>query len=143
MKKLGTLGALVALLGAAGLGQGMSGWWTSSLTFSSQGVSLSSAFTLHLTGPGWQLASTFDPTLRGPSVHSLTLEARFGAWTVEAGASVLLPPAARFARAGSSLWATSSPVLQSGFVSVELALGNLTLRLSFQAGPGELGSPPR
>lgn len=136
MKKLGVLGALVVALGAVGLGQGVSGSWTSGLTFGGQGVSLASSLTLRLAGPGWGLTTTLDPTLRGPSAYSLTLQGRFGAWAVEAGASVVLPPpAARFA--GLGLWTTSGLSFQSGFVSFELALGNVTLRFTLHAGPGE------
>lgn len=136
MKKLGILGALVVVLGAGGLGQGISGSWTSGLTFGGHGVSVASSLTLHLAGPGWGLTTTLDPTLRGPSLHALTLQGRFGAWTVEAGASVLIPPpSARLNTSG--LWTTSGPVLQSGFVSFELALGNLTLRFTLQTGLGE------
>ncbi len=138
MKKLGILGAVVVTLGIVGVGQEISGSWTSGLTLGGHGVSLAWGLTLRLAGPGWGITTTFDPALRAPSVGALTLGAQFGAWTLEAGAVVLLPPpSARTFGSSTGPWATPRMVFRSGFVSLELAVGNLTLRLTLHAGSGE------
>lgn len=141
MKKVWILGTVALLVSWTGLAVDLSGEWTSGLTFTSSGVSMSNAFTLHLGGPGWRLTSSWDPSLLEVSDHSLVLKSSIGPVGVTAGASFRLATRSAMSEVGTqgalSVWSADGFSFQSGFVSFELALGNLTLRLTLHGTPGE------
>lgn len=129
----------VLLASSTALALDLSGEWTAQMTFASGGVSPSTTFTLHLAGSGWRLASSWDPAFLDVSSHSLVLKSSLGPLGVTAGASFHLSTRTALASMGAgsdpSVWTADGFSFRGGFVSLELALGNLTLRLTFISGP--------
>lgn len=131
--------ALVA--SSTALALDLSGQWTSGLTFTSGTASMTHIFTLHLAGPGWRLTSSFDPSSFGASDHTLVVRSGLGPVNVTAGVSFQLSSpggAPTLARPGDrALWTADGFTFQSGFVSFDLVLGSLTLRLTLHGAPAE------
>jgi hypothetical protein len=131
----------VLLASSTALALDLSGEWTSQITFASGVVSPSTTLTLHLAGSGWQLTSAWDPALLDVSRHSLVLRSSLGPVGVTAGASFRLATRTGLARVGApdalALWTTDGFSFRGGFVSFELALGNVTLRLTLISGAEE------
>lgn len=141
MNRVWLLGAAALVASSTALALDLSGQWTSGLTFTSGTASVTNTFTLHLAGPGWRLTSAFDPSSLGVSDHTLVVRSGLGPVNVTAGVSFQLSSpggAPALARQGDrALWTADGFTFQSGFVSFELALGNLTLQLTLHRGPGE------
>jgi len=133
-------GALL-LASSTALAVDLSGEWTTQMTFTSGIISPSTTFTLHLAGSGWQLTSSWDPAFLDVSSHSLVLKSSLGPVGVTAGASFRLATRTALTRVGAqddlALWSADGFSFRSGFVSFEIALGNLTLRLTLVSGAGE------
>lgn len=141
MKKVCTLVAVALVAIWTGLAVELSGAWASGVTFTSSGVSMSSAFTIHLGSPGWRLTSSWDPAFLELSDHALILQGSIGPLDVTAGVSFRLATRLAMSEAGPqgalSAWSTDGFLFQSGFVSFEFALGNLTLRLTLHGAPSD------
>jgi len=141
MKKLWMFCVAAMLACSTASAVDLSGEWTSGVTLTSGSVSMVSTFTLHLAGPGWQFASSWDPALLDVSRHSLVLKSSLGPLGVTAGASFRLATRAALVPIGAGsdpfLWSADGFSFRGGFVSLELAWGNLTLRLTFISGPEE------
>lgn len=118
----------------------LSGAWTTRMTFASGAITPATTFTLHLAGAGWQLTTTWDPSLPQQSSHALLLQGSLGPLGFTAGASVRLNSSQKFAPlAGRDLagWSVDGFEFRRGFVSFKLALGNLSLRLTLHTGLSE------
>ncbi|MBC7220649.1 hypothetical protein H5T55_04160 [Candidatus Bipolaricaulota bacterium] len=141
MNKVWILCAAALLAGSTALALDLSGQWTSGLTFTSGTASMTNTFTLHLAGSGWHLTSSWDPASLEVSSHTLVLKNGLGPVNVTAGVSFHLSARTALTQVGSRdnpfLWSADGFSFRSGFVSFELALGNLTLQLTFHRGPGE------
>lgn len=141
MRKAWISCGVLLLAGAMAVAVDLSGEWASQLTFGSAAVSARTTFTLHLAGSGWQLTSSWNPVLPEVSSHTLVLRGGLGALTWTAGASFDLAPRGGglpLSRAhGQALWAAEGFAVRSGFVSFDLVLGNLTLRLTLHGAPAE------
>lgn len=139
MKKAWIVGVAVLLAGWASSGADLSGQWTSGIAFTSGGVSLTQSFTLRLAGPGWGLTSSWDPTLPTFSHHSFVLQGSFGNMDWTAGLSFRVAagaePLTQQAQARLLPWKGLS--WTGGFVSFEIVLGSLTLRLTLLSEPGD------
>lgn len=141
MKKALAGGMALLLVGWAALAVDLSGTWTTQMAFTSGVASPSTIFTLRLVGSGWALTTAWDPALPELSSHTLVLSGSLGPLGIVAGASFHLSapggsPALR--RHGDlALWSADGFTFRSGFVSFDLALGNLTLQLTLHRGPGE------
>jgi len=141
MKRTLAVWAALFLVGSMAWAMDLSGEWTAQMTFTSGIVSPSTTFTLHLAGSGWQLTSSWDPAFLDVSSHSLVLQSSLGPVGVTAGASFRLATRTALTRVGAqddlALWSADGFSFRSRFVSFELALGNLTLRLTLVSGTGE------
>lgn len=140
MKKAWILvGTAVLLAGWTSRGADLSGQWTSGIALTSGGVSLAGSFTLHLAGLGWRLTSSWDPILPTFSHHSFVLQGSLGIvdWTaglsfrVAAGGEPLIP------QAQSGLFSGQDLSWTGGFVSFEIVLDKLTLRVTLVSERGE------
>ena len=139
MKKTWISCVAVLLVGSAAFAVDLSGEWASQLTFASGTVAASNTFTLHLAGSGWQLTTSWDPVLPAVSSHMLVLRGSLGVLTWTAGASFDLAAHGALPRLrggeGLALWSADGFALRSGFVSFDLVLGDLTLRLTLHQAP--------
>lgn len=133
--------AVVLAAGSTAWGMDLSGTWMTQIAFASGAASPTTAFTLDLAGSGWQLTSSWDPAFLETSSHTLVLKSNLGPMNITAGASFCLSTRTALARVGTpddlALWSAGAFTFRSGFVSFELALGNLTLRLTLHRGPAE------
>lgn len=140
MKKAWALCTLVLLASSTALAVDLSGSWTSQVTFASGAVAANTTFTLHLAGSGWRFTSSWDPALLSVTDHALVLRTSLGPVSVTAGAAFRLTPRGALAHAATGeglLWLADGFAFRSGYVSFELALGNLTLQLTFYRGSEE------
>lgn len=130
---------LVLVAGSAALAVDLSGEWTAQLAFTSGAVSPSATFTLRLSGPGWKLTTSWDPARFDATRHTFVLKTGFGPLGVTAGGAFSLSTRAALARGGphEGLWSVDGFSFRGGFVSFDLVLGSLTLRLTFHGGPEE------
>ncbi len=101
---------------------------------------MTNTFTLDLAGSGWHLTSSWDPASLDVSSHTLVLKSGLGPVNVTAGVSFHLSARTALTQVGSKddpfLWSADGFTFRGGFVSFEVALGNLTLQLTFHLGPG-------
>ncbi len=141
MKRTLAAWVVVLLVGSTAWALDLSGEWTTRMTFSSGVVAPSTTFTLHLAGAGWRLTSSWDPAFLDVTSHSLVLKSSLGPVGVTAGTSFRFATRTALTRVGAqddlALWSADGFSFRGGFVSFEVALGNLTLRLTLQNGVGE------
>jgi len=141
MKRMLVLCAALLVTGLWGLAFDLSGEWATRVTFASGAAVPESTFTLNLTGGGWEVSNTWNLAAPALSVHTFAFQGSLGSLGVSVGASFRLStpggaPAVQ-QRQDLGLWSADGFTFRSGFVSFDLALGNLTLRLTLHSGSGE------
>jgi len=125
--------AVITLVGWVGFGAGFSGEWNSGMSFTDGSASFTNTFTLHLSFSGWELESTWVLATPEFSSHSLTFQGALGLIDYEAGLS--------FHIAGSELsrtdtgWAMRGLTWTGGDLTLELPIGDFTLRLTLVTAP--------
>lgn len=141
MRKLWAFCTAVVMACSAAVAVDVSGEWKSGVTLAAGAVSVASRFTLDLAGPGWRLTSSWDPAFSDMTRHSLVLRSSLGPLDVTAGATFHLSSRTALARTSRAsdplLWSADGFSFGGGFVSFELALGSLTLRLTLASDAAE------
>lgn len=140
MKKAWMLWVVTVLAGCTALAADLSGMWSSAVTFAAGSVSATHTFTLRLTGWRWQLTSSWDRTSRDGTNHALVLKTSLGPVKLTSGATFRLAPPVALARAttGEGLLGSADGFsFRTGYISLVLAVGNLTLKLTLHSGPAD------
>ena len=132
---LGSL-VVVAVVASLGIGAGLSGGWSSGISFAEGIASFTSTINLHLSLSGWELKSTWDLAAPELNFHTLTFRGSLGLLDYEAGVSFRFTSPKLATRSGSG-WALEGLEWTGGHLSLELPLGNLTLRLTLLTAPGD------
>jgi len=132
------LGSLVGVGVVAwlGVGAGLSGGWSSGISFADGITSFTSTLTLNLSFSGWELESTWDLAAPELNSHTLTFRGSLGLLAYEAGLSFRFT-SPKLSPLPDSGWAMEGLEWSGGYLSLELPLGNLTLRLTLLTPPGE------
>ena len=125
--------AVVLLLGCAGLATDISGTWTTTVTLGKSFLPLTD-LTLQFGFSDWKLTTSF--TLEGTSLvgHELSLEASFGALEVSAGAAFRVPEGVELELLDSGTFSLGDLQFLGGYISFELSLGDLKLKLTLVQG---------
>ncbi len=121
----------VLVLGFTGVAADISGSWSTSLALG-EGVATQNALTLNLGFADWRLMATWTFSGLSMSGADLSLEGSFGALGVAAGISfrptdLSVSPHSNADFTGLSL---AGWEFTGGFISVEVSLGNLTLKVT-------------
>jgi len=127
--------AVVVLAAWVGLGAGFSGEWSSQVAFAGGDALFSNNLTLHLTFSGWELTSTWDLAVPFLSNHTLTFHGTLGLLNYQAGLSFRLASPELYASDTLSGWELEGLKWTGGFLTLELPLGDFTLRLTILHGP--------
>jgi hypothetical protein len=135
MKRLWGSLAAVVLVAWVGFGTGLSGEWSSQVAFAGGDALFSNTLTLHLTFSGWELTSTWDLAAPELSTHTLTFQGSLGLLNYEAGFSFRFTSLELSPLGGAHGWAAEGLEWTGGFLTLELPLGDLTLRLTILHGP--------
>lgn len=136
--KRGLVCAMLVLMGWMGCAANFTGEWTTRLTFAGGSMQPSSTLTLNLGLPGWEFSSTWS--LAGSISSTLAFQGAVGPLGLRAGASFLLIPGSRgavYERGALVGWSAEGLKFTGAFLSLEMVLGNLTLRVTFVQGCGE------
>ena len=125
--------AVVLLLGCAGLATDISGTWTTTVTLGEGFLPLTN-LTLQFGFADWKLTTSF--TLEGTSLvgHELSLEASFGALEVSASAAFRVPEGAELELLDSGTFSLGDLQFLGDYISFELSLGDLTLKITLAQG---------
>jgi len=134
MKRLWGSLAAVVLVAWVGFGAGFSGEWSSRLALAGGEALFSNTLTLHLTFSGWELESTWDLAAPELNAQTLTFQGSLGLLNYEAGLSFRFT-ALELSPLDSASWAAEGLEWTGGFLTLELPLGDLTLRLTILHGP--------
>lgn len=132
---LGSL-AVVAVVASLGVGAGLSGGWSSGVSFADGITSFTSTITLNLSFSGWELESTWDLAAPELNSHTLTFRGSLGLLDYEAGLSFRFT-SPRLSPLSGSGWAMEGLEWTGGYLTLELPLGNLTLRLTLLTAPDD------
>jgi|Deesub1362B_J571_1020462.scaffolds.fasta_scaffold09105_2 hypothetical protein len=127
----------VLLLGFAGLATDLSGTWSTTIAIGEEIVPLTD-LTLQFGFADWKLTTSF--TWQGASLlgQELSLEASFGALGISAGAAFRVPEGAELELLDPGTFSLGDLQFLGGYISFELSLGDLTLKLTLVQ-----GAPPR
>ncbi|MGY4707742.1 hypothetical protein ACVNPS_08370 [Candidatus Bipolaricaulota sp. J31] len=134
------IAAILVFTGVTGLSLELSGAWS---TYISLGHPIApvNSLTLNLGFAEWELTAT--SILKGTSFvrQELSLSGSLGAFGISAGVAFRIPEAAAFSRVGPLDFSLEGVELIGGYISFELGLGNLTLKLTLVEGTPPLPEP--
>lgn len=125
--------AAVFVFAGSGASADLTWGWNSQLSFSQGKAHLTSTLTLHVSASWWDLASRWDLSSPGFSSHSLSLHGSLGPLHCRAGLSFQLASPG-VSPLGGTGWAANGLEWTGGFLSLELPLRAITLRLTILAG---------
>lgn len=136
MKRVLLAGVLFSLVSWIGAAQGLdlSGSWSSRLTLLGGEPLPESSFTLDLRSPGWELVTAWSLTGGQLVGQTIELSSSLGALNLAVGASFKLEGGSWLTDDGSLLW--EGLTLERGYLSLELELYNLRLKLTVVGSPG-------
>lgn len=130
MKRLSVV-LVLAFLAFPVLARGFSGSWSTTLSLDGAGFTTWNTLELRLAFAGWELRSLSSLSGAGLLSQSLTLKGDLGQIGITAGATFTPVPETNW-----KAFAIQNLQVQSGFISLEFALGNITFRLTLIAGAG-------
>ena len=130
----GTLAAMF-LVTWVGFGAGFPGEWSSQVAFAGGEALFSNTLTLHLTFSGWELTSTWDLAAPELNTHTLSFQGSLGLLSYQADFSFHFTSLELSSLDGTPVWAVEGLEWTGGFLTLELPLGDLTLRLTILHGP--------
>ncbi len=132
--------AFLVFTGVVGLSLGFSGSWSTFISLSHP-IAPVNTLSLSFGFAEWELTAT--SVLKGTSFmrQELVLSGSLGALGIAAGAAFRIPEAAAFSRAGPMDFSLEGVEFIGGYISLELELGNLTLKLTLVEGTPPLPEP--